>query len=577
MQGTFAALETLREEPKVSEALISSTLQQVKQDYTPGKIKFYQKGWLQVAAAVLVVGSLAFSLWKVNPDQPGPQGQQQGISEIEFAIESPGDRGQQVTSDLVDESAVVTETMMQPQMVGRGQRAARPAVNVDEFIPGEPPFAPASNIELTVLPRRENVQLTIYDSADLTLVRDKRSLTMKQGWNWLQFSWEGTLIDPTSLSLEPKQQPDKITVEQLVFPPRWKNLGRWLIKSEISGQVDFEITYLTSGIDWRAFYMGTLSEDEATMRLQGYVRVNNNSGEDYEDAQTRLLVGKVHLLDEIAMLALRKEPYGSPVPTVVVSSHPLKWNESNVFFDGVRPPVTVDYSFSDRKWGVPKEIVKEGLSEYFLYTIEGTETIENEWGKRLPSFEVEKIPVESLYKYDEEQWGKQTVRFVTFANDEDHELGETPIPNGAVKIYGLADAEEHFKYVGGTNIKYIPVNEEVELNLGAAREVKVEPVLMESRTENYEFNNDRDQIIGREEIRTWRVTVNNTRRLPVEVEITRRFDTSHWKLEILEGQVSGNKHDVYHERFELRVGPQSERVFTYKVRTYYGTRERVYQ
>ena len=37
--------------------------------------------------------------------------------------------------------------------------------------------------------------------------------------------------------------------------------------------------------------------------------------------------------------------------------------------------------------------------------------------------------------------------------------------------------------MGGTNVKYIPVDEEVELNLGAAREVQVEPKLMDYRTE----------------------------------------------------------------------------------------------
>ena len=31
----------------------------------------------------------------------------------------------------------------------------------------------------------------------------------------------------------------------------------------------------------------------------------------------------------------------------------------------------------------PKEIIKEGLSEYFIYTIEGTETIPNGWSKRM--------------------------------------------------------------------------------------------------------------------------------------------------------------------------------------------------
>ena len=58
--------------------------------------------------------------------------------------------------------------------------------------------------------------------------------------------------------------------------------------------------------------MGTLTENEEKMRLQGYVRVTNNSGEDYENAQTRLIVGKVHMLDQIAALARRQYPYDRP-------------------------------------------------------------------------------------------------------------------------------------------------------------------------------------------------------------------------------------------------------------------------
>ncbi len=177
----------------------------------------------------------------------------------------------------------------------------------------KPPFAPASAIELVTLPRRENVQLTIYNSADLTLVRERRNLTLKKGWNWLQFMWANTLIDPTSLTLEPLEQKDKVEIQQLVFPARLRELGRWLIRSEVSGQVPFEITYFTSGLSWRAFYMGTLAKDEKTMRLEGYVRVDNGSGEDYENAQTRLIVGTIHILDQIADLARRQYPYGSPV------------------------------------------------------------------------------------------------------------------------------------------------------------------------------------------------------------------------------------------------------------------------
>ena len=47
-------------------------------------------------------------------------------------------------------------------------------------------------------PRRaDTVQLTIYNSEDLTLVRETRTVTFKKGVNPLQFSWANTLIDPT--------------------------------------------------------------------------------------------------------------------------------------------------------------------------------------------------------------------------------------------------------------------------------------------------------------------------------------------------------------------------------------------
>jgi hypothetical protein len=215
-----------------------------------------------------------------------------------------------------------------------------------------------------------------------------------------------------------------------------------------------------------------------------------------------------------------------------------------------------------------KEIRKEGLSEYFLYTIEGTETIPDQWGKRLLSFEADDIKVDSLYKYDEERWGGQTIRFVKFANDEDHNLGDTPIPDGEVRIYGRTGADGSLSYVGGTSVKYIPVNEEVELELGSARLVKIEPKLMEFRTANYAFDPQRN-ISGWDEIRTWKMEITNTRGLPVEIEITRGFDTPYWTLS--EG-VNYKKHDATHARFELKLDPQTKRSVEYKVTTYHGAR-----
>jgi hypothetical protein len=438
----------------------------------------------------------------------------------------------------------------------------------------QPPFAPASAIELVVLPRRENVQLTIYNGADLTLVRERRNLTLKRGWNWLQFMWVNTLIDPTSLSLEPLEHEGEVQVQQLVFPPRLRELGRWLIHSEVNGQVPFELTYFTSGLAWRAFYLGTLAQDEKTMHLEGYVRIANKSGEDYEDAQTRLVVGRVHMLDQVVVLAKRKYPYDSPSSERDEADWFGLVGNRVMFFDmdADKSGLSLYKASVDLSTLQPKEIRKEGLSEYFLYSIDGTETIPDQWGKRLRSFEANDIPVVGLYKYDEERWRTQTIRFLSFANDEKHKLGKTPLPDGNVRIYGRADAEGRLSYVGAMDVKYIPVGEEIELNLGPARLVEVKPVQMDYRIENHAFDN-RGNVSGWDEVRTWRIEVANTRPLSVDVEVTRSFETPYWTLKLEDKEVSYEKHDATHARFKLTVEPQSKRAIEYTVTTYHGVRQ----
>ena len=574
----FAALDLLREDAHVPEELISQVLELAGQP-TRGKIvPFYKSPWIgAVAAAVIACFVLLMS--NLNIDKSTQRQFAKGPkSEVGIVSKESGSKGE-VQADspmrmLAQEEAktkiVAKETseMIAPTKGRTRDTVATQAAgsHISKLIPEQPPFAPASAIELVTLPRRDKVQLTIYNSADLTLVRERRNLTLKKGWNWLQFMWANTLIDPTSLSLEPLEQARKIDIQQLVFPARLRELGRWLIRSEISGQVPFEITYFTSGLSWWAFYMGTLSHNEKTMKMQGYVRLGNNSGEDYENTQTRLIVGQVHILDEIAQLARRQYPYDRPG---IIDYDESAFKKDVIVINGEYETAMLGRRlnyFADLK---AKEIKKEGLSEYFLYTIEGTETIPNEWGKRLLSFEAEDIAVESLYKYDEDRWGNQAIRFVKFANDEKHKLGQTPIPNGNVKIYSNADEQGYLSYVGGTDIKYIPVDEEVELNLGPARLVKIEPKLMDFETENYIFSN-RGNVSGWDEIRTWKIEITNTRTLPIQIEITRGFGTAYWTLQ---SETTYEKYDATNARFKLELEPRSKQTLEYTIRTYHGTRE----
>ena len=423
-----------------------------------------------------------------------------------------------------------------------------------------------AKVDLATLPSRDTVQLTIYNSADLTLVRESRSLTVKEGANKLQFSWADTLIDPTSLEMLPNADSGQIRIDELIYPPRVKNLGLWNITSRRSGRLPVEISYLTSGLTWRAFYMGTLTEDEKTMRLTGYVRVTNNSGEDYENAQTRLIIGKVHIIDQIADLARRQYPYGKPGPRVVSKS------AKGVEAAGVELRERFDYYFGEADLEAlgRKQIKKEGLSEYFLYTIGGTETIPNGWSKRLLSFDADEVPVVNLYKFEQERYGNSVVRFLSFKNDAEHKLGDTPIPGGLLKVYRSVGEKGNLSYTGQSSFKYIPVDEDVELNLGPVVDVVVEPKLMDFKTAEYKFNR-KGNITAWDEIRTFEVKVKNTRAIPAKIEIQRNFNIPSWEIEKNGDFDDFEKVDFDTVKFVLELDRRAEKQFTYLLTTHHET------
>jgi hypothetical protein len=279
-----------------------------------------------------------------------------------------------------------------------------------------PAAARAGNVDLSTVPARDAVQLTIYNSEDLTLVRDRRKVTFKVGENPLQFSWANTLIDPTSVQLKFVSQVDKLEVLDTTFPHDRPHLLRWNVKSEFDGEATIEISYFTSGISWTADYVCVADKDEKTLDLEGFVRVTNNSGEEYENAQVRLVVGTINLVEKIAELARVPTAEVPQLAKNLQLEH--RWHAGRKMLgrgSGLGDGDDFGSVPADAK---PKEVIKEGLSEYFIYTIEGTETIPNGWSKRLRSFEGQDAAFKIEYRYRPAEYGEQLVRMYVLRNDE---------------------------------------------------------------------------------------------------------------------------------------------------------------
>jgi hypothetical protein len=369
--------------------------------------------------------------------------------------------------------------------------------------------AQARNVDLSTVPPRDSVQLTIYNSEDLTLVRETRSLSLKKGINRIQYSWANTLIDPTSVEIRPLEKEGEIEVLDTTFPGDKPQHLIWNIESKLEGQVGFQVTYFTSGLSWSADYVLVANPDETQMSLDGYVQVTNNSGEDYENAQVRLVVGVVNLVEKIQDLARR-----GIVPTPAAPELSTRFRGMALKSAVVAAEAQTEFGGAGRA----PEIVKEGLSEYFIYTIEGRQTVPNQWSKRLVSFQARQVNFDILYRVRPHQYGDRPVRFFLLKNDEEHKLGTTPLPDGLVRTF-RENGRDGLSFLGQQRVSYVPIKEDIELNVGTDDEVVWEwkPVVV--TRSNFLFEGTRPHVTGWDQSFTYREEVRNYRAKPIRVEV----------------------------------------------------------
>lgn len=442
------------------------------------------------------------------------------------------------------------------------------------------PFtAISSNIDLATVPERRTVQLTIYNSEDLTLVRESRVVTFKQGVNPLQFSWANTLIDPTSVELHFREPKTGLEILDTTFPHDKPQTLYWNVQSDANREAIIEISYFTSGISWAADYLAIADADEKSLRLESFVRVKNNSGEDYENAQVRLVVGTINLVEKIAELA--KLPVGRVKDELRKGDHRELRQQAARKIMAAPAPASVAMmdmaAGSMQEMDAPKEIIKEGLSEYFIYTIEGTETVPNGWAKRLRSFEIDGVPMTIQYRYRPREYGDQLVRLYLLKNDAASKLGTTPLPDGTLRVF-RANGSDGLNYLATQSLKYIPVGDKIELNLGADPSVIFELIKRKVSRDNLWFqikggNLYRklgedgmrleldSQVAGWDEHTIYQQKIRNYSTQPISVQIRREIPGDV----VFRSQLNPMLHDFQTVQFETEIAAGGKAELDYEL------------
>ena len=158
------------------------------------------------------------------------------------------------------------------------------------------------------------------------------------------------------------------------------------------------------------------------------------------------------------------------------------------------------------------------------------------------------------------------MRYYRFTNSEPSKLGREPLPDGEVKAFRLVTDDKLYAFVGRTVVKYIPVNETVEMELGKDLEVLVKPTLMNWEKTNLQFDGD-GNVKGWTVKETWQVEVQNSQDIDVVLDVRRNF-TGDWSLQTA---AAYEKVDANKVKFVLPLKAREKRLFRYDLTTHFGS------
>jgi len=288
----------------------------------------------------------------------------------------------------------------------------------------------------------------------------------------------------------------------------------WRYNSDYNGKVDGKFSYQTSGMSWNAEYIGKLNRDETELSISGWASINNSSGKSYESASLKLVAGDIHRA-------------GFPVD--------LRGGK-----------VAEVLSYEDR-------FEEKEFFEYHLYSLPRKVTLANNEQKQISLFDPALTEITKKYIYIPDSNPESVEVLLKFNNSEAKGLG-MPLPAGRVRIF-KSDDDESLILLGEDNIKHTPRNEDVELNVGNAFDLKGKLTELNSQ-----------MISSKIEEKEFSVELTNRKKESVLIDVEKQL-VGNW--EITSADFEFEKIDAYRIRFTANVSADSKKNVKFTVRYYY--------
>lgn len=254
------------------------------------------------------------------------------------------------------------------------------------------------------------------------------------------------------------------------------------LDAEGAGRRETTLSYLTSGLTWKADYVARFDEKAGKLDLTGWVTLTNNSGATFSNAQTRVVAGDVNLINQ-----------GGYNP---------------------RPPVRV----SNTRGNGTQSGGEGALADVYVYPLPEAVTVANNQTKQVGLIDAAGVPatkrylrvVDGFYSAEEPIAAEVGVIFANGSGDAARTL-----PAGVIRVYVKDEAGEP-RFIGESQVDHSPAGSEIVVTTGDAFDVTVQPRLVSSERVS-------KRLVDYFRTRyAMEYTVRNARPEPVTVEVRQR-------------------------------------------------------
>jgi len=256
------------------------------------------------------------------------------------------------------------------------------------------------------------------------------------------------------------------------------------LDAEGGGRRETTLSYLTSGLTWKADYVARFDEKAGKLDLTGWVTLTNNSGATFSNAQTRVVAGDVNLIGNQG---------GGYNPRQPVRGGSVRGNGTQTGGQGA-------------------------LADVYVYPLLEAVTVANNQTKQVGLIDAAGVPATKRYLrvINGFSTAEQPIAAevgVIFANGSG--AAARALPAGVIRVYVKDEAGEP-RFIGESQVDHSPAGSEIVVTTGDAFDVTVQPRLVSSERVS-------KRLVDYSRTRyAMEYTVRNARPEPVTVEVRQR-------------------------------------------------------